>query len=205
MRAKQSSTANNSTFIGDARRRQILQSAIETIAALGYSQTSLAQIADDAGISKGVILYHFSSKEDLLENIVREVCDACGLYMRSRISSQTNATEMLRAYITSNLTFMQEHRSYLIALVDILRNARTKDGSPLVNPAKSGDVVKDLETILAKGQKIGEFRHFHTKVVALCIRSAIDAIPPQMVSEPGLELDFYAQELSSLFERAIVS
>ena len=53
---------NHPTFTEAARRTQIIECAIETLATLGYAQASLAHIAKRAGISKGVIVYYFSSK-----------------------------------------------------------------------------------------------------------------------------------------------
>ena len=44
------------TFTEAARRIQIIECAIETLATLGYAQASLAHIAKRAGISKGVIV-----------------------------------------------------------------------------------------------------------------------------------------------------
>ncbi|MBV9802070.1 MAG: TetR family transcriptional regulator, partial [Solirubrobacterales bacterium] len=58
------------TFIEQARRAQIVGVAIDTIAELGYAQASLARIAERAGISKGVIAYHFAGKEDLIAEVV---------------------------------------------------------------------------------------------------------------------------------------
>ena len=55
------------TFTEAARRTQIIACAIETLATLGYAQASLAHIAQRAGISKGVIVYYFSSKEELYQ------------------------------------------------------------------------------------------------------------------------------------------
>ena len=50
------------SFIEKARRTQIIECAIETIAEVGYAQASLGQIAKRAQISKGVISYHFANK-----------------------------------------------------------------------------------------------------------------------------------------------
>ncbi|MGH8430951.1 MAG: TetR/AcrR family transcriptional regulator, partial [Solimonas sp.] len=61
------------TFISDARQRQIVDCAIEALAEVGYARASLAEIAKRAGISKGVILYHFKGKDDLLEKVVDDI------------------------------------------------------------------------------------------------------------------------------------
>ena len=44
--------------------------ALEEFAAAGYLGTSLQQIADRAGVSKATVLYHFTSKEVLLEAVL---------------------------------------------------------------------------------------------------------------------------------------
>lgn len=54
-----------------ARRDQILQIAARLIAQRGYSATTVRDIADEAGILSGSLYHHFSSKEAILEEILR--------------------------------------------------------------------------------------------------------------------------------------
>ena len=60
------------SFIETARRAQIMAAAIDTIAEVGYGQASLARIAETAGTSKGVIIYHFGGKDELVRELVGE-------------------------------------------------------------------------------------------------------------------------------------
>ena len=50
------------TFTEQARRRQIVEGALEVIAEQGYPQASLARIAEHIGIAKSAVLYHFTNK-----------------------------------------------------------------------------------------------------------------------------------------------
>lgn len=50
---------------GNEVREKILQAAIECFGAFGYEGTSTRAVADRAGISHTLILYHFGSKEEL--------------------------------------------------------------------------------------------------------------------------------------------
>jgi len=47
-------------------RRDLTDIAIDCFARYGYQATSIARIADAAGLTKGAIYYHFKDKEDLL-------------------------------------------------------------------------------------------------------------------------------------------
>ena len=51
------------------KRNAILESAVELFAAHGYNQTSMQQIAESVGISKGSLYLFFQSKEDLIISI----------------------------------------------------------------------------------------------------------------------------------------
>jgi TetR/AcrR family transcriptional regulator, transcriptional repressor of bet genes len=54
------------TLSRDRRRVQLIEATISTIAARGHARTTLADVARAAGISHGLVLFHFGSKENLL-------------------------------------------------------------------------------------------------------------------------------------------
>ncbi|TSA27917.1 MAG: TetR/AcrR family transcriptional regulator [Bacteroidetes bacterium] len=57
--------------IREDRRELILGTALELFAKQGISHTTIQQIAKKAGISKGLIYNYFTSKEELLEEIIK--------------------------------------------------------------------------------------------------------------------------------------
>ena len=57
-------------------RDEIHQAARERFAPFGYHRSSIQQIADDVGTSKSSVLYHFDSKEALLEAAMQPTMDA---------------------------------------------------------------------------------------------------------------------------------
>jgi AcrR family transcriptional regulator len=191
------------SFIEEARRAQIVGCAIETIAELGYVQASLARIAQRAGISKGVIGYHFAGKDELLGEVVRDVLAQAEAYMRPRMEGHSTGRDTLRAYIESNLGFMSEYRSHVIAVAEIARNARRADGSRSFDPAVLDAAAGWLAQLLAGYQKVGEFRSdFDPAAVAGAIRAAIDAVPRALARDPALDVEHQARELATLFDLA---
>jgi TetR/AcrR family fatty acid metabolism transcriptional regulator len=190
------------SFIEAARRAQLIECAIETIATLGYAQASLAQIAKRAGISKSVITYYFSSKEELIEQVVIEIYRAAASFIGPRIAAQSTAALKLQAYIQAHVEYISTRLLQMMAIMEIAINFRTEDGKLRYGAATEKPVLTALEAILRKGQQEGEFRAFDPRVMAVTIRRAIDALPPLFRADPHLDADLYARELVTLFDRA---
>jgi TetR/AcrR family transcriptional regulator, fatty acid metabolism regulator protein len=190
------------SFIEAARRAQLIECAIETIATLGYAQASLAQIARRANISKSVITYYFGSKEELIEQVVEGMYTAATSFMRPQIAAERTATARLQAYLRSNIAYIAAHRLQMMAIIDIVLNVRTKDGQLRYHPGSEKPDLEALEAILRQGQADGEFRAFDLRVMAVTIRGAIDAVGRFLVAHPTLDGETYAQELVTLFDRA---
>jgi AcrR family transcriptional regulator len=187
------------SFIEKARRAQIIACTIETIATLGYGQASLAQIAKRAGISKGVIAYHFTSKEELIHQVVVEIFTTFGSYMGSQIEAEGSQRQKLQAFIRSNLEIMRSHHQHLAALLEIWSNARP---TPTLLVATHEGSLHYLEALLSSGQSAGEFRPFSVRIMARMIRSAIDAEATRLATQADFDLDAYIDELTTLFDRA---
>ncbi len=186
------------SFIEAARRAQLIACAIEIIATQGYAQASLAHIAERAGISKSAIAYYFSSKEELIEQVGKEILTDAANVIGPQIASQPTPRLRLHAYIQAHVTYIHSHLQYMMAVMEIASNARALSYAATAQRP----VLKALETLLRNGQEAGEFRAFDPHVMAVTIRGAIDKLSPLFMSEPDLEPETYARELVALFDRA---
>jgi TetR/AcrR family fatty acid metabolism transcriptional regulator len=203
MRTKNTSDEQkHPTFIEAARRTQLIECAIETIATLGYAQASLAQIAKRAGVSKSVIAYYFSSKEELIEQSVREIYIDAAHFIGPRVGEQPTAQLRLQAYIQAHVEYISTHLMQMMAIMEVALNFRTAEGKLRFGVATEKPVLTALETLLLKGQQEGDFRDFDLHVMAVTIRRAIDALSPLFIADPTLDADVYARELVTLFDRA---
>jgi TetR/AcrR family acrAB operon transcriptional repressor len=58
----------------EERQQQLLNAAAAVIIRQGYDKTTMSDIADEAGVSRGTVYLYFQGKEDLLEALIyREV------------------------------------------------------------------------------------------------------------------------------------
>ena len=181
-----STKTNEKTFIEKARRAQIMEIAIETICDLGYAQASIGQIAKRVGVSKGVITYHFPSKDELMQNIVVDLYMKGASFM-SNISKETTASSMLQCYIETNLEFILAHKQHVAAVAEVVMNVRDEEGKLLFHKPADNAIYEPLIEILQWGQEDGSFRPFTPEsalVLAMTIRSAIDLASQQLVANP---------------------
>jgi TetR/AcrR family transcriptional repressor of bet genes len=55
------------------RKQQLIEATLECIDKLGLSQTTIARIAERAGVSQGIVVFHFQTKINLLEQTLRHL------------------------------------------------------------------------------------------------------------------------------------
>ncbi|GAU65073.1 putative TetR family transcriptional regulator [Streptomyces sp. NBRC 110611] len=192
------------SFIEKARRAQIVDAAVETLAAWGFARASLARIAERAGISKGVISYHFAGKNELIEVVVEQIYERIGAFVGPRMEEvqQVGGGGWLRVYIQSVAAYMADHRTQLAALGEIFSNFRKGDGDLRYGVVSSEPIYAALEENFRRGQECGDFRPFDARVMAVSLQSGIDAMFAYWSTYPEHDLAAHARELADLFERA---
>jgi AcrR family transcriptional regulator len=83
--------------------------ALIEFAAAGYAGTSLQRIAEIAGLSKSSVLYHYSSKEALLEAAVAPAIDRMDQILTS-IEGLPLIDDTRRAFIEQFVDFLLQYR-----------------------------------------------------------------------------------------------
>lgn len=198
------SASRQRTFTEEARRVQIIACTIDVLAELGYAQTSFARVAERAGISKSVISYHFASKDELLEQVVKSVYADGARYIRPRIEGQDSPPTMLATFLRSNLEYIRDDGKDIAAVAEIAVNARTREGSPRFAAGPDGieQTPNPLQAVLRRGQADGDFADFDTRTMAWTIRTLVDSVPRRHALDPEFDFDACIDELVALVDRA---
>ncbi len=194
------------SFIGEARRKQIITAAIDTLDEIGFVNASLAQIAKRAGISTALISYHFRDKQELMDQTLMALVERATVYVAERINPQKSARERLHTYIEANLAYQGTHPKHNIALVEIVFNARTADNIPYyrLSDDEVEPLTQILQEILRDGQASGEFREFNIPIMALTIRGAIGEYLVNPNLSAAVDLELHSAELVDIFDRVVI-
>jgi AcrR family transcriptional regulator len=194
--------AKGPSFIEEARRKQILDTAIRTIAAKGYSGTSLAEIAREAGISKGVISYYFEGKSQLVEEILSRLLREPAAFIKERVDACESSTEKLSAYVAANFEFAKTHRNELLALVDLWGRRDSTEGRNRFDAEAYEPSRRYLSRILETGLESGELAEVPRTTMASIVQATIDGVMLQWAFDPNaVDLD----EANDQIQKMIVS
>ena len=68
-------TTKRRTASKEKRREQLIKATIRSVARRGLSDTTMAAVAGEAGLSQGIINLHFQSKERLLIETLTYLAD----------------------------------------------------------------------------------------------------------------------------------
>jgi hypothetical protein len=133
--------------------------------------------------------------------VVHQAAEEAKAYIRPRLLAEPNGPETLRAYITSNLAFMRDHRNNVIAMIEI---ARSGEGRHIFySDTDVVDAVGALEHVLSGFQAAGQFRpDFDPHVMAVAIRAAIEAASARLALNAEFDIDNYASEIATIFDLA---
>ena len=76
-------TGKKRTESKQKRKVQLIRATIRSIAKRGLSDTTMATVSKEAGLSQGIVNLHFQSKERLLVETLRHVVDGYRAAWRS--------------------------------------------------------------------------------------------------------------------------
>lgn len=102
---------------------QIVQAAIRVMARNGYANTSLMDIAREAGMSKGAVHYHYPSKEALIEVVLKAACDAVQERTIVAWSKGDNPFESLHASLEELWEARVKRTDEMLVVADLIAQA----------------------------------------------------------------------------------
>jgi len=192
---------DGTTFTRRKRRDQLVDCAIDAIAELGFQGTSVAEVARRAGVSKGVVTYHFAAKDDLIFAVVASIFDSIKESLEAELGG-TSPQTFVADYINAWVHYYRTHTRYMLAIGEIWGNFRDEDGNHHFGAQAVAGELGVVQQVLELGQAEGSLGEFDARVMAITIKAALDALLSQLASDPELELEPYGAELVRVFERA---
>ena len=169
---------------GKDRHQEILDAAARVITDRGLEKTRISDIADEAGVSPGLILYYFESKDRLLAEALTFANDQFYLRTSREIRRIPSARDQLRRLVDLSVPGylpefdrLDEWALWIEVWVRALRDPET---------AKDREVLDQrwraqISDIIRVGQASGEFVAGDAEALALPIAALIDGLAIQVI------------------------
>jgi AcrR family transcriptional regulator len=103
---------------GRATREQLLATAREAFGEHGYEATSVAEILDTAGVTRGSLYHHFDTKEALFDAVLDREMEALAVLVRDAALAQGDPADALRVGSVTWLRAVADPAVQRIVLVD---------------------------------------------------------------------------------------
>jgi AcrR family transcriptional regulator len=103
---------------GRATREQLLATAREAFGEHGYDATSIAEILETAGVTRGSLYHHFDTKEALFDAVLDREMEALAVLVRDAALAQGDPADALRVGSVTWLRAVADPAVQRIVLVD---------------------------------------------------------------------------------------
>jgi AcrR family transcriptional regulator len=170
------------------RTKDILDSAIIEFVEKGYEATSMESIAARAGLTKGGLYYHFSSKDDILIK-ANELFMEPVLAMMADAMSKPKTTDGLAAYISQYLTYWAQHPRELSFIFLTMTKTISDQNLWHLYDGYTSQMIAFFEEIYRKGISAGEFGMFNVRSASITLMAALDGIIGYLVLDKNLQLE----------------
>jgi AcrR family transcriptional regulator len=174
---------------GARRRQELMEVAAHRFATEGYHTTSVTSLVEGIGVGKGVFYWYFTSKDELLSEILLDARHSLRLAQREAIAGEPDPARRIEWSIRASLRWLSDHR-HLYALMEF---ARTEERfAPII---RSGDdqTVADALPHVSAGITAGLLRGEDPEVLTMAILGVTAHLARELLLGQGQDADRVAE------------
>lgn len=156
------------------REMEIIRSAYRTMARRGSHRMSLQDVADDAGVSKALLLYHFGSKDDLLFAAMKWALERTEERIRGGLETSDDAQDQISAILDAIFIEPEANREFYLFYLDLVEHAGRVPSFGKLSTMLN-DIINGLfSEVISAGTREGVFDVPDVDVAARDMRALIE-------------------------------
>ena len=144
-------------------KRRIFETSMKLFAEKGYENTSIEEITSAVGVAKGTLYYHFSSKEEIFDFLVKEGIKLLQNSVDIKTSKYDNYIDKIKAIVLIQIKIVNKYEDIITILLSQFygsqkRNQKCKD--------YIYEYISKIEDIVKQGIESGEIKQGNSKIYA---------------------------------------
>jgi AcrR family transcriptional regulator len=177
-------------------RAQVIDAAITVLADKGITRTSVQEIADAAGISKGSVHYHFANKEELLERVLERCFERLEVRVREVFELPGSPLERMNRALYEMWAVRRDGEPEVRVLSELQVLARQ---NPTIRKAFAAQMRKARQQIIDVGLK-------QLLEMGLKPRVPVEVLPRMLIAKlDGLALQYELEPFGKEEEAAVIA
>ena len=140
-----------------SRRDELLELAAGMMAERGLRATTVRDIADAAGILSGSLYHHFSSKEEMVDEVLRNFLDWLFIRYQEIIDTEPNPLARLRGLFMSSFEAIEHRHAQVVIYQDEAKRLATQPRFTYLE-TRNREQRKMWVDVLNQGIEEGYFR-----------------------------------------------
>ncbi len=189
-------------------KEQLLKAALHSFHEKGYIATSLDDIARAAGTTRGAVYWHFGSKAELFNAVVREQYTQAGIKLGPIYEKGGTVLEMLRRILVSWLSYAEEDSDFrtMLELTTLQTGLLPELADGIQEKKRYTDLtIQGFATMIDQGITAGEVRpEVNSEVTARMAVGLIYGITSAWLNDQSaFSLKAQAGEMIDIFLRGI--
>lgn len=165
--------------MADQRREQLLKAALEVITERGYPETRITDVAERAGVSPGLVIYYFKTRDQLLTEAMGYAEDAWYAAGTARMAAIRTAAGRLEEIVAMTcLPGPDEDNaggSWLLWL-DLWAQSARNPGVAAVRQKFDERWRETIRVLVLAGQEAGEFAAVDADDFAVLLSALLDGL-----------------------------
>src|SRR5436305_13613829 len=170
---------------GQERREQLMTTAARLFAERGYHPTSVADIVATLGVGKGVFYWYFTSKDELLSELLKASNHDMRRRQQHAIEGVDDPVRRIELGIRASLAWFAEHREYFA----IIQFAATDETFAPVLARNREISIADTIRHLKDGIVDGRIADRDPELLAHAIHGVVAELTRHALVEGNLEVD----------------
>ncbi len=155
------------------RRSEILRAAYRVMARAGAQRTPLAKVAEEAGVSKALLLYHFESKDALIMAAFEWALQATATRIREQLDERSDPTAAIDVVIDAVWIGPDANRDFFrfyLDGIDLLTHSPLSEVGAISRPIINGL----YREVIAAAAEAGGLAVADPEVAASTMRAIIE-------------------------------
>lgn len=181
----------------------ICDAAMSVIARKGVAETTMQEIADEAGIAKGTIYVYFRDRDELLSKTADGAFDRLVTQLETAFEAEGTLEQRLSGIVLSQLQFFDQHRELFRAYMAISH----RDGATHLRKPRMSSYTRyreRLERMFGEAKARGELRDLDPQEVAAVYADCVRGVVVRRIEEKSKRpREEQAQFIVSLLLRGI--